>query len=219
MTNLRTALAGTAAVLTILFTTSACGGGSHSKVASLGNSNSSSSNSESSSGSKQSFRDAMLAYAKCMRDHGVDMPDPTFADGPNGGNAVGVITPGGGGGKAPDPNAAAFQSADTACKPILDAAQKDAPQPTPEEEARMRDQALKFAQCMRGKGFDVPDPTFDDSGGMKIESKQGSTSGPSVDGGVTGAPDPAFQQGVQECSQETGGPAMAATGADAGGAK
>jgi hypothetical protein len=217
MTNLRTSLAGTAAALTILFTTSACGGGSHAKVASLGNNGSSSSQSNSSD-SKQTFRDALLDYSKCMREHGVEMPDPTFTDGPNGGAAVGIITPSGDATKAPDPNGTAFAAADTACKPILDAAQKDMPRPSPEEEAKMRDQALKFAQCMRSKGFDVPDPTFDDNGGMKIESRQGS-GGPSNDGLVTGAPDPAFQTGVEECSKETGGPAMAGAGTSQGGSK
>lgn len=29
---------------------------------------------------KQQFQDDMIAYAQCMRDNGVDMPDPTFDD-------------------------------------------------------------------------------------------------------------------------------------------
>jgi hypothetical protein len=61
---------------------------------------------------------------------------------------------------------------------------------------------------MRAKGFDVPDPTFDDSGGMKIESRVGSDAGPSSDGAMNGGPDPAFQHGVEECSKESGGPGM-----------
>jgi hypothetical protein len=72
----------------------------------------------------------------------------------------------------------------------------------------MRDQALKFAQCMRSKGLDVPDPTFDDNGGMKIES-HAAGGGPSSNGPTTGGPDPAFQDAAKECSKETGGPAIA----------
>jgi hypothetical protein len=206
MTNLKTSVAGLAAAVTILFTSSACSGGSPSKVASLGDGSGSSQSS--SSGSEQDFRDALLDFSKCMREHGINMPDPTFDDAGGAGGGIGVIAQADPS-NAPDPNGEAFKSADAACKPILDAAQKNAPRPSPEEEAKMRDQALKFAQCMRGKGFDVPDPTFDDSGGMKIESRAGA-GGPSSDGQVTGAPDPAFQHGVEECSKETGGPAVGA---------
>jgi hypothetical protein len=218
MTNLKTSVAGIAATLIVMFTSSACSGGPHSKVASLGNTNGSSSSSQGTDGSKQSFRDAMLDFSKCMRQHGVDMPDPTFTDGAGGDTGGAVMM--GGPGKDMDPNSATFKSAQTACQPIMDAAQKNFTPPSPEEQAKMRDQAVKFAQCMRGKGFDVPDPTFDDSGGMKIESRQapsGSSGGPSSDGPAAGGPDPAFQHGVEECSKETGAPGMGlSTVADGG---
>ena len=48
-------------------------------------------------------RDAMLAYARCMRGHGVEMPDPT------GGGMVLRR------GEGPDPTAAEFREADKAC--------------------------------------------------------------------------------------------------------
>ena len=49
-------------------------------------------------------RDAMLAYARCMRGQGIDMPDPT-------GDGM-VLRKGAG----PDPTSAEFQQADKACR-------------------------------------------------------------------------------------------------------
>ncbi len=57
------------------------------------------------------FQDAMVEYAQCMRDHGIDMPDPDFS-----GNG-GFIQQGGDG---IDPQDSDFQVADEACRPILD---------------------------------------------------------------------------------------------------
>ena len=56
--------------------------------------------------------DQLLAFAKCMRDHGVDFPDPVFS-----GNGVSVQV-GGPAGNAQggvDPASKAFQDAQTAC--------------------------------------------------------------------------------------------------------
>jgi hypothetical protein len=205
MHNIRTTIATVAASATLILGAGACSSRSPSKVASLAKNGSSSSSGA--SDTKQSFRDAMLDYSKCMRAHGVDMPDPTFDDS---GGGMGVIMQGGGDPSKGPPNEAAFKSAETACKPILDAAQKDAPRPSPEQEAKMRDQALKFAQCMRGKGLDVPDPTFDNNGGMKIESHAAGGGPSSSNGPTTGGPDPAFQQAAKDCSNESGGPGIGA---------
>jgi hypothetical protein len=56
-------------------------------------------------------QDAMLAFAKCMRDHGVDMPDPEF--GTSGGPAIQI----GGDGIAFD--SPTFKAADEACRSIV----------------------------------------------------------------------------------------------------
>jgi hypothetical protein len=50
-------------------------------------------------------RDAMVAFARCMREHGIDMPDPT-------GDGLVVRRDGDGG---PDPESAEFQAAEKAC--------------------------------------------------------------------------------------------------------
>ena len=37
----------------------------------------------------------------------------------------------------------------------------------------MQDAALEFAQCMRDKGYDFPDPTFNEDGGMMFQRGAG----------------------------------------------
>ena len=138
-----------------------CGGSANSATGSDGN-------------TAPSFQDAMVEYSACMREHGVDMPDPTFADSGSTGGAVTFAIPlgatgAGGPGAAvtggPDPT---FKAAAEACQSIMDAVQQEMPKLSPEEEAKMRDDALKFAQCMREHGVDMPDPTFDAGGGSAV---------------------------------------------------
>jgi hypothetical protein len=50
-------------------------------------------------------RDAMVAFARCMREHGIDMPDPT-------GEGLMLRRDGEGG---PDPASAKFREAEQAC--------------------------------------------------------------------------------------------------------
>jgi len=172
-----------------------CSGGTEKKVATLGKGETSSSSS--SGGGEQSFEDALVSFAQCMRDHGVDMPDPTFSD--NGG-AFAVHA----GGSVTDENTPALKAANEACQPIMDAAIKDMPKPSPEEEAKMRDDALKFAKCMRDHGVDMPDPTFDDKGAITIEAPEGVK--PDVGGTQSVAgPDQAFLDAAKACEGEGGG--------------
>jgi hypothetical protein len=53
--------------------------------------------------------DQMLAFSKCMRDHGIDFPDPVFE---GGGVSISLGAPDG---EGPDPESEAFQEAQTAC--------------------------------------------------------------------------------------------------------
>jgi hypothetical protein len=126
------------ALLGIVLVATACAGGpSGPGVAGQG---SSSSPSASPSGDP---RDAELAYAKCMREHGIaDFPDPQ----PGGGIAVQA-----GPGSDLDPDNPQFKAADEACKSLL---------PTPSKEDQQKEFAdmLAYAKCMREHGF----PTFPD---------------------------------------------------------
>jgi hypothetical protein len=106
-------------------------------------------------------RDAFLAYAQCMRDHGVDMPDPEVSDEGGGRFSVG-FSAGGPGGNALDKNQ--MQAADDACRPLLANVVGDngKPELSPEDEQKL----LDFAQCMREHGIAMPDPN---SNGMVLE--------------------------------------------------
>lgn len=192
-----------ATTVVVALSVGACGGGGgHGNgVASLADAHTTTTvKKKSKAAAKQEMQDAALAFAKCMREHGVDMPDPTFDDN-GGGFAIRQSGPAGG------PNDATAQAAQQACQPIMDKAQQDMPRPSPEEEAKARDQALKFAKCMREHGIDMPDPTFDDQGHVRIQV-HGSDAGTNVGGPDASkngpnpkAPDsdPKFQAAANAC--------------------
>ena len=126
--------------------------------------------------------DAMLKFAECMRDQGVDVPDPT----PGGGLHVD------GRGLSRDQ----MEAANEACQKWMDMAEpEDAGEPLTEEE---KQSFLDMAACMRERGWNYPDPTFD--GGrvtQKLEKGEGEGTLPEPD-------DPAFQKDTEECSSEAG---------------
>jgi hypothetical protein len=66
----------------------------------------------------------MLSFAKCMREHGVDMPDPQFSE--NGGGGFFPAGPGGGQGGV-NPDSPTFREAQKACGEILENALPDRP--------------------------------------------------------------------------------------------
>jgi hypothetical protein len=137
-------------------------------------------------------REAALDFARCMREHGVDMPDPEVGE--DGGIGISI------GADAGSADAPAMEAAQEACQPALDAAlQQDSRKPDPAEEARLRENALKFAQCMRDHGVDLPDPTFE--GGGRVMARQGGPgdrSGPDPDS-------PVFEEAQKACADLMGG--------------
>ena len=161
----------------------------------------------------RSFEDAMVNYSACMRDHGVDMPDPTFADSGDGGGKMSIAVPlaGGasGGGPAGGPDDTAFKAAAEACQSIMDEAQQNMPKLSAEDEAKMRDQALKFAQCMREHGVDMPDPTFDSAGASSVVIKGDGQQGPPPD-------TDAFNEAATACQGEGFGGAFSISSSDGG---
>lgn len=95
---------------------------------------------------------AALSYAKCMRDNGVDIPDPKA---PGSGDDNGNIVLGPGSGQDP-----AFKAAMKACaKYAKDMGGPGVDGPTETDKQRL----LKLSKCMREKGFDMADPDL--SGG------------------------------------------------------
>ena len=106
---------------------------------------------------------AMLQFAQCMRDHGVNMPDPTFSEG---GARVTMRED-----KGADPEKQ--REAEQACKKYQD---KVKPPPmSADQEKKMKEAALKNAQCMRDHGIDFPDPQFGEGG--RMTQKIGPSSG------------------------------------------
>jgi len=101
----------------------------------------------------------MVKFAKCMRDNGVDMPDPK--DDEKGGIVMGRAD----GGDAQDMKK--MEAAHKKCQSVLPPAPNGGKMSEKDKE-----EALKFAKCMRDNGVDMPDPTFEGSGAItqKMES-------------------------------------------------
>jgi hypothetical protein len=143
-------------------------------------------------------KQAMLAFAKCMREHGVDMPDPQFSDDGRGG-AFTINGPSGGG----PADTAKTDAANKACQPLMDDAVRNGPDKLdPEQEAKMRKQALAFAKCMRKHGVDMPDPQFGDNG--KNTVKIGSGRSGAVSGNGPDPRNPKFQAAQKACQKGSG---------------
>lgn len=93
-------------------------------------------------------RDPALAYAECMRSHGV----PTFPDPSAGG---GFVIPAG-----IDSSSPAFQAAQTKCQKLMPGPAGLTPGTTTHPTSQWLAQMIKAAQCMRADGVpNFPDPT------------------------------------------------------------
>jgi hypothetical protein len=115
----------------------------------------------------------LLDWVDCMRDEGVDLPDPTRdANGNLVLNGNGIAIGGGGAGTSTnDGNEAGgeptftpgeMEAAEEVCGPPPSLGAGDI---SDEELQDMQASALEFAQCMRDEGIeDFPDPDFSDMG-------------------------------------------------------
>jgi hypothetical protein len=119
---------------------------------------------------------AMLDFARCMRQHGVNMPDPTTDA--NGG--VNVRIQGDAGDKTK------VDAAQKACAKYMAAGGPKNLDPA--QRQALDDAMVAFARCMRAKGIDVPDPS--PGGGIQISAKAGQR--PPED-------DPAFTAAETDC--------------------
>ena len=123
---------------------------------------------------------AQLKFAQCMRRHGVDVPDPKpDRKGP------GLVRIG----KGISPQV--MQRADAACRRYLQAAM---PKLSAAERAELRDQAVKFARCMRQHGVDMPDPEVS-GGGFRMTLRRGQGG----NGGNLNPDSPAFKDAQEAC--------------------
>jgi hypothetical protein len=151
--NARSSIAVLGISLALLAT--ACGSGNSAKaqVASLG----STAGSSPPSTAAANTQDALLKYAACMRENGVNMDDPTFdADSnPTGG--------GFGAGSGIDPRSDAFQKAQTACGDLLQGvALGGGNRP---DFSSVQTSLSDYTACLRDQGLQVDDITFGAPGG------------------------------------------------------
>lgn len=92
--------------------------------------------------------DQMREFAACMREHGIEMDDPT--SGPGGGG-ISISVQG--------DDESKMKAADEACKPLLPNGGRP-----PKLDAADLDRMRETAKCLREHGLDVPDPDPNDPG-------------------------------------------------------
>ena len=125
--------------------------------------------------------EALLAYTRCLREHGVDIEDPQ--------NGRLLIRPGGGGDGPPtQAELDEFREANEACADLRE--NLPTPQLSEEDRAEFQDALLAFAKCMRENGVDVPDPEFSEGGGAFRMGGDGRGLDPN---------DPDFQAAREKC--------------------
>ena len=165
------------AALGLALVAGACGGGEKEStgVASVDGKQASSKTKEA---KKQDPQDAALAYARCMRKNGAEVPDP---------DAKGLfeISPGT---KMPDEEA--MKTADAACRTEREAMQGSMGEPDKDFEEK----ALKMSRCMREQGIEMPDPKQNEGGKTSVEIDPDQ-----ID-------DPAFRKAQTTCSKQVGMP-------------
>ncbi len=121
------------AAVAIMLTVAACG---------------SSSSSTSTSSTSSSRYQARLNLARCARAHGLNVPDPS----PNGGPGSGI------GRVLRQYSQSQIQTAMQDCRQYLAQAFPQLNM-SPAQRAQFQQQLVKFAQCMRSHGINIPDPT------------------------------------------------------------
>jgi hypothetical protein len=122
--------------------------------------------------------DAQAALARCMREQGIDFPDPRPGRGFE-------FDPGS------DPALEErIRAAERKCEEERRAIAESAPKLSPERTRREQEAMLRFARCMRGEGQDVRDPAAPDAGGRIA-----------VDVPAGAKTDPAFQRAARECER------------------
>jgi hypothetical protein len=143
----------------------ACGGSPDSGgVATLGGDGAGDQQTGGSGTARKDPQEAALEFAKCMREHGVDMPDPEV-------DSQGRIrvTVRAGRGQA-DPKK--LNEAQQACGHLMGGGGDGPGRLDP----KAQDAMLAFARCMREHGIDMPDPT---GNGLLFNSKRGQGPDPS----------------------------------------
>lgn len=188
---MRTANLSVAVLVCVALALAGCGGSSSSPGVAHVATTSASSTSGSSSGSggdtpesgetSAATQQKMVKFAQCMRTHG----EPEFPEPSEGGIRIQNHN-----GHGPNPESAQFQAAEKACKQYAPVRQA----PSPAQQAKIQEQALKFSACMRSHGVpNFPDPKFSTSGGsVRLQVKAGGA-------GAINPSSPQFQAAAKAC--------------------
>ena len=144
-------------------------------------------------GQDKAFEGA-LKFSKCMREHGIDMPDPQRV-------GKGGIKLSGGKVNFNDPK---MKSAQSACQKYMQIGGGETLDPA--KRAKLQEAALNYARCMRGQGVDMPDPKLAGNGGLTFQAGPGSGPKSSSTGKGLGVnPDsPKFQAADKACNHFLG---------------
>jgi hypothetical protein len=102
--------------------------------------------------SQSEVQEAGVKYARCMREHGLDVPDPQGGAGGLRGMLV----------DDDQRDRPGFREAEQDCRKHLEGLVS---QISDEQRQELEQGRLKFARCMRDEGFDVPDPQPGAGGG------------------------------------------------------
>lgn len=161
----------------LALTAVACGGssGGDAKVASLGTTPTDGTTATS---SPKDTQQALLSFAACMRENGVDMADPTFdaSGNPTGGIGLGPNS-------GIDMRTDAARTAMNACRDLLQGVTLGGGRQGGGLDVNAIQQSLnQFTACLRDQGLDVDDITFGGPGGN-------GPGGPGGPGGSVPAPD------------------------------
>jgi hypothetical protein len=180
----RTAFVGT---LALVVAVAGCGGGGRETgVATLEGASTTTVTAVPAGASDENLEEALLAFTACMREEGIDVPDPELDAA---GNlklvsfmaTAGAAAAGAGGTEA-------LREAATACRSHLAGV---ALRFASIDRTEMQDRLLAYAGCMREHGYDLPDPDFSGAGGMMR--------GPFPGLGLGALDDPAFREANESC--------------------
>jgi len=124
----------------------------------------------------QESEEKLVKFAKCMREHGVNVTTST-------GSGKGLLRINGG-------NPQAMEAAQSACKRYQPTGEKE--NLTPQQKVEREEAVLKFAKCMREHGVDVH--ASSSGGGVQIQHRggEGGEHGPNPES-------PAFQAAQKAC--------------------
>jgi hypothetical protein len=216
---LRRTLTMTSVTALVALTLTACGGsggGGNNGVASLesnGDGNNASGSTDTTV-ADEDLEEALLDWAACMRENGVDIPDPQV-DG-DGRIMIGGPPPGG-----DDDDSDSGASTDPPDREAMDQAREecgDPPRPagsfSEQDREEMQEHALKLAECMRDEGIeDFPDPDFSQMGPGVVTRENDSADDEADDGearlsagpfGDIDMDDPEVQAAMDACREKLG---------------